>query len=428
MLFCNNSGHSPKGMAQHLVFFRTFGFVGIFCFSYVIIIDLFCLFVFSTLSPRFLFFFVHFSAPARLAIFFVQFWYRTFSNFLSKFRHAGGWRYIRSTYQIFEWDQNNSDLNFFNVVRYVHLPLVPWMQERSEAERRAIWDASMLLLGEGSEVTEPYNKHNQIRPHSIRSLQFDQKVRLLSFRSEKFDVFTATPSCSVRFDEACWCWSTSARKTDRRRGRCCATSATARRRPIWNTCWWSSPLCDWSLARGWWTTLREVLSRGYEEIEFFCDRKARSRMDRKVRGRIVPFPFQLGLCSCPQPHSARGRDVSSPAIWATKISAHFGDNNVAQMFRQICSHTPSALNAGAKRSRATCHMAMPQCCYLAKGAKRPSHTTNMITSLIISGNRSIWSTHLDDTFVPRVTDAILSPKWLVTKCPWHLSKMGTKAA
>ena len=26
-------------------------------------------------------------------------------------------------------------------------------------------------------------------------------------------------------------------------------------------------------------------------------------------------------------------------------------------------------NAGAKRSGATCHMAMPQCCYLAKGAK-----------------------------------------------------------
>ena len=49
-----------------------------------------------------------------------------------------------------------------------------------------------------------------------------------------------------------------------------------------------------------------------------------------------------------------GRDVSSPAIWATKISAHFGDNNVAQMSRrlygQICSHNPSALNAGAKRS------------------------------------------------------------------------------
>ena len=45
-----------------------------------------------------------------------------------------------------------------------------------------------------------------------------------------------------------------------------------------------------------------------------------------------------------------GRDISSPAIWATKISAHFGDNNVAQISRQICSHIPSALNSGAKRS------------------------------------------------------------------------------
>ena len=44
---------------------------------------------------------------------------------------------------------------------------------------------------------------------------------------------------------------------------------------------------------------------------------------------------------------------------------------------QLCSHTPSALNAGGKRSGATCHMAMPQCCYLAKRTKRPSHTTNM---------------------------------------------------
>ena len=68
----------------------------------------------------------------------------------------------------------------------------------------------------------------------------------------------------------------------------------------------------------------------------------------------------------------QGRFVT--AIWATKISALFGDNNIAQMSRrlngQICSHTPSALNTGAKRSGATCHMAMPQFCYLAKGAKR----------------------------------------------------------
>ena len=47
----------------------------------------------------------------------------------------------------------------------------------------------------------------------------------------------------------------------------------------------------------------------------------------------------------------------------------------------LCSHTPSALNEGAKRSGATCHMTMPQCCSLAKGAKRPSHTTNMLSIL-----------------------------------------------
>ena len=32
---------------------------------------------------------------------------------------------LRSTYQIFEWDRNNPDRNFYNVVRYVHIPLVP---------------------------------------------------------------------------------------------------------------------------------------------------------------------------------------------------------------------------------------------------------------------------------------------------------------
>ena len=34
---------------------------------------------------------------------------------------------------------------------------------------------------------------DQSRPLSIRSLQFDQKVRRLSFRPEKFDLLTATP-------------------------------------------------------------------------------------------------------------------------------------------------------------------------------------------------------------------------------------------
>ena len=52
--------------------------------------------------------------------------------------------------------------------------------------------ASMLLLGDGSEATEPYNKYDKIRPHSIRSLQFDQKVRPLSCPPKKIDLFTAT--------------------------------------------------------------------------------------------------------------------------------------------------------------------------------------------------------------------------------------------
>ena len=52
-------------------------------------------------------------------------------------------------------------------------------------------------------------------------------------------------------------------------------------------------------------------------------------------------------------------------------------NEFSNFPQSAISHTPSALNAGAKRSGATYHMAMPQCCYLVKGAKRPSHTTNM---------------------------------------------------
>ena len=54
-------------------------------------------------------------------------------------------------------------------------------------------DEMSLTLREGSEATEPYNKHDKIQPQSIRSLQFDQKIRPLSFRPEKFDLFTATP-------------------------------------------------------------------------------------------------------------------------------------------------------------------------------------------------------------------------------------------
>ena len=47
-----------------------------------------------------------------------------------------------------------------------------------------------------------------------------------------------------------------------------------------------------------------------------------------------------------------------------------------------------------ERSEATCHMAMPQCCYLAKGAKRPSHTTNIQTFLNKSSSNILAVTAL----------------------------------
>ena len=58
-----------------------------------------------------------------------------FKNIKGSCRRVGGIRskerdrkselVLRSTCQIFEWDRNNSDRNFYNVVRYVHIPLVP---------------------------------------------------------------------------------------------------------------------------------------------------------------------------------------------------------------------------------------------------------------------------------------------------------------
>ena len=66
-------------------------------------------------------------------------WFRRVGGSRSKERDRKSELVIRSTYQIFEWDRNNSDRNFYNVVRYAHIPLLPWMQERSEAEQRAIW-------------------------------------------------------------------------------------------------------------------------------------------------------------------------------------------------------------------------------------------------------------------------------------------------
>ena len=82
----------------------------------------------------------------------------TYPRHISYFAWVGGNRskerdrkselVLRSTCQIFEWDRNNSDRNFCNVVRYVHIPLVPWMQERSDEPHG---HASMLLFGEGSQ-------------------------------------------------------------------------------------------------------------------------------------------------------------------------------------------------------------------------------------------------------------------------------------
>ena len=63
--------------------------------------------------------------------------------------------------------------------------------------------------------------------------------------------------------------------------------------------------------------------------------------------------------------------------------------------------------AGAKGSGATCHMAMPQCCYLAKGAKRPSHTTNMLTFLYLS---------VIDQFDQPIWSTLLSPMWPTPYC------------
>ena len=73
---------------------------------------------------------------------------------------------------------------------------------RREAKRSDVpyGHASMLLFDEGSEATEPYNKYDKTRPHSIRSLQFDRKVRPLSFRPEKFDLFTVTPVRLARWE------------------------------------------------------------------------------------------------------------------------------------------------------------------------------------------------------------------------------------
>ena len=74
---------------------------------------------------------------------------------------------LRSTNQIFELDRNHSDRNFYNVVSMFTYPQCP--ECRSEAKRSDVpyGHASILLLGEESEATEPYNKYNKIRPNKF---------------------------------------------------------------------------------------------------------------------------------------------------------------------------------------------------------------------------------------------------------------------
>ena len=112
----------------------------------------------------------------------------------SKERDRNSELVLRSTYHIFEWDRLGSKfLNRSQICSHTPSAL------NAGAKRSDVpyGHASMLLLGEVSEATEPYNKYDKIRPHSIRSLQFDRKVRPLSFRPEKFDLFTATRRVSL---------------------------------------------------------------------------------------------------------------------------------------------------------------------------------------------------------------------------------------
>ena len=67
-------------------------------------------------------------------------------------------------------------------------------------------------------------------------------------------------------------------------------------------------------------------------------------------------------------HKVKSFDEQNPCSWRVACD-WVGGNRSKERDRK------SELEC---KSGVTCHMAMPQCCYLAKGAKRPSHTTNMI--------------------------------------------------
>ena len=64
--------------------------------------------------------------------------------------------------------------NYDYKVSYVRITLVPQMQERSDV----LYDyASMLLLGEGSEATEPYNKYDNLK--IIAAMEFLLETKFL---------------------------------------------------------------------------------------------------------------------------------------------------------------------------------------------------------------------------------------------------------
>ena len=148
---------------------------------------------------------------------------------------------LGSTYQIFEWNRNNADRNFhFRETNRIAadnfpekyetspFPLVPrgplgplmfpscqagsnrskdlagtdiakrsWWKLVFATVRASVHTEHMphIMIVNRLEANKEHfrpDRFDQTRPHCIRSLQFDQQVRPLSFRPEKFDLFTAT--------------------------------------------------------------------------------------------------------------------------------------------------------------------------------------------------------------------------------------------
>ena len=90
-------------------------------------------------------------------------------------------------------------------------------------------------------------------------------------------------------------------------------------------------------------------------------------LDRMELGRNQYVVFlELGIFQG-RPKSIR------PNSETVKIRPMAQEADSTHFFRPISVHPCPECRIGA-----TCHLAMPQCCYLAKGAKRPSHTTNTI--------------------------------------------------